>query len=34
MNNNNKTDLILLALFSGLLLGWVLGVVSGLAMEF
>lgn len=32
--NNSKTELVLLALFSGLIVGWVLGVVSGLAMEF
>lgn len=32
--NSNKTELILLALFSGLLMGWVLGIVSGLAMQF
>lgn len=31
---NNRADLILLALFSGLLIGWVLGVVSGLAMQY
>jgi len=30
----NNADLILLALFAGLLIGWVLGVVTGINVAF